>query len=241
MVVIGPNSDVARAFVEKILTEGERFPMLYLLTSNPKLTEKFAQHIEVKYKQSCQVHAIDLRQASDFSFVDEISSDLVFCASGFLGKNSEEGLFDDQNSNNIIAINYANLVVLLNHFAQQMAEKERGTIIALSSVAGERGRQSNFMYGSAKAGFTTYLAGLRNYLFAKKVHVLTVIPGFMDTQMTANIETPKPLTASPQQAANSIYRAYKKKKNTVYVSFVWRYIMLIIKLIPEFVFKRMKM
>ena len=116
-----------------------------------------------------------------------------------------------------------------------------GTIIALTSVAGERGRQSNFIYGSAKAGFTTYLQGLRNYLFHKGVHVLTVIPGFMDTQMTAAIQTPKLLTASPQKAAAIIYKAWKRKKNVVYVTPVWRLIMLMIRNIPEFIFKKMKM
>lgn len=106
-------------------------------------------------------------------------------------------------------------MLLLNHFAQEFEAKGMGTIIALTSVAGERGRQSNFIYGSAKAGFTTYLQGLRNYLFHKGVHVLTVIPGFMDTQMTAGIQTPKLLTASPQKAAAIIYKAWKRKKCSI--------------------------
>lgn len=117
-----------------------------------------------------------------------------------------------------------------------MEAKRNGTIIGLSSVAGERGRQSNFIYGSAKAGFTAYLAGLRNYLFHKNVHVMTVIPGFMNTQMTENLQTPKPLTAEPEQAANIIYKAYKKKANVVYVTFVWWGIMMVIRNIPEFIF-----
>ncbi|HRD42293.1 MAG TPA: short-chain dehydrogenase, partial [Ferruginibacter sp.] len=81
----------------------------------------------------------------------------------------------------------------------------------------------------------------RNYLFHKGVHVLTVIPGFMDTPMTANLSTPKMLTASPQKAASIIYKAWKSKKNVVYVTPIWRYIMLIIRNIPEFIFKKMKM
>ena len=178
---------------------------------------------------------------NDYSKLAHIDSDVLFCAAGYLGKNSEEGLYDEWNTKMIVEINYSKLIVLMNYFAEKFELKGSGTIIGLTSVAGERGRQSNFVYGSAKAGFTAYLAGLRNYLFHKKVHVMTVIPGFMDTQMTANIETPKALTAQPNQAANIIYKAFLKKKNVVYVTFVWCGIMTIIRAIPEFVFKRLKM
>jgi short-subunit dehydrogenase len=108
-------------------------------------------------------------------------------------------------------------------------------------VAGLRGRQSNFIYGSSKAGFSIYLDGLRNYLFHENVHVMTVLPGFMDTKMTAGLPLPKPLTASPQKAANSIYKAYRKKRNKIYVTGIWWFIMTAIKNVPEFIFKKMKM
>ena len=241
MIVLGSNSDISLAFIDKVLKEGERFPMVYLFTSNLDKTLKLAQHIQAKYNQNCEVIEFDLTKENDFDAINHVESDLLFCASGFLGKNSEEGLYDQFNTMNIVQINYSKLILLLNFFAQKMEKKGKGTIIGLSSVAGERGRQSNFIYGSAKAGFTAYLAGLRNYLFHKKVHVLTVIPGFMDTQMTADIETPKPLTAQPEQAANIIFKAYKKKKNVVYVTFLWWGIMMIIRNIPEFIFKKMKM
>ncbi len=241
MVVLGSNSDISKAFVEKILQEGERFPIVYLFTSNIENTNKFAQHIWVKYEQKCEVVLFDLMKENSYEILNAIDVDLVFCASGFLGENTEHALYDDWNTTKIVTINYSKLIVLINHFAQKLEAKGKGMIIGLSSVAGERGRQSNFIYGSAKAGFTKYLEGLRNYLFHKNVHVLSVIPGFMDTQMTANIETPKPLTATPQQAANVIFKAYKKKKNVVYVTSIWWLIMMIIRNIPEFIFKKMKM
>lgn len=241
MIVLGSNSDISLAFVEKVLKEGQRFPLVYLFTSNVDKTLKLANHIEAKYEQKCEIIELDLTKKNDFSKINHVDSDLLFCASGFLGKNSEEGLYDDYNTMQIVEVNYSKLIVLINFFAKKMEAKGNGTIIGLSSVAGERGRQSNFIYGSAKAGFTAYLAGLRNYLFHKKVHVMTVIPGFMDTKMTADIETPKPLTAQPDQAANIIYKAYKKKRNVVYVTFVWWGIMMIIKNIPEFIFKKLKM
>lgn len=241
MIVLGSNSDISLAFIEKVLKEGQRFPLVYLFTSNVDKTLKIANHIEAKYDQKCEIIELDLTQNNDFSKIEHVDSDLLFCASGFLGKNSEEGLYDDYNTMQIVEINYSKLIILINFFAKKMEAKGKGTIIGLSSVAGERGRQSNFIYGSAKAGFTAYLGGLRNYLFHKKVHVMTVIPGFMDTKMTADIETPKPLTAQPDQAANIIYKAYKKKKNVVYVTFLWWGIMMIIRNVPEFIFKKLKM
>ncbi|HEY4539569.1 MAG TPA: SDR family NAD(P)-dependent oxidoreductase [Faecalibacter sp.] len=241
MIVLGSNSDISLAFVEKVLKEGQRFPLVYLFTSNVDKTMKLARHIEAKYDQKCEIVEFDLTKNNNFDAIAHVESDLLFCASGFLGKNSEEGLYDLNNTIRIVEINYSKLIHLINFFAQKMEVKGKGTIIALSSVAGERGRQSNFIYGSAKAGFTAYLSGLRNYLYHKKVHVMTVIPGFMDTEMTADIQTPKPLTAQPAQAANIIYKAYKKKRNIVYVTFVWWGIMMIIRNIPEFIFKKLKM
>lgn len=241
MIVLGSNSEVAQAFVEKCLSSGEKFKNIYLLTSNENSTERFAKHIQVKYLQESIVVPLDITKEIDYKKLEEIDSDLLFCATGYLGKGSHEGLYDNNNTQKIIDINYAKLVPVLNFFAKKMEAKRNGTIIALSSVAGDRGRQSNFIYGSAKAAFTAYLSGLRNYLFHNKVHIMTVKPGFMDTKMTAGLPLNPKLTASPEQAANCIYKGYKSKKNEIYVLPIWRFIMLIIKHIPEFIFKKMKL
>lgn len=241
MIVLGSNSEVAQAFVEKVLSEGQRFEKIYLLTSNKENTEKFARHIDVKYVQNSEIIEFDLLKDNDYHRLNHIDSDLLFCASGYLGMNTADGLYNDINTTKIIDINYARLVPLMNYFAQKFEAKRSGTIIGLSSVAGERGRQSNFIYGSAKAGFTAYLSGLRNYLYDKKVNVLSVIPGFMATKMTEGMPLNPKLTASPKQAANCIYKAYKNKKNVVYVLPIWWVIMMIIRNIPEFIFKRLKL
>lgn len=241
MIVLGSNSEVAQAFVEKMLKEKNKFKTIYLFTSNVATTKKFAQHIDVKYSQFSKIIEVDLLNPIDYSQLEDVDSDLLFCATGFLGKDTEEGLYDEKNTENIININYAKLVPLINFFAHKMERKRKGEIIALSSVAGERGRQSNFIYGSAKAGFTAYLAGLRNYLFHKKVHVLTIKPGFMATKMTEGLPLNPKLTATPEQAANTIYKAHKNKKNVAYVLPIWALIMLIIRNVPEFIFKRLKM
>jgi short-subunit dehydrogenase len=240
MIILGATSDISQAFIAKVLeTEGRKYPKIYLVTSHREAAERLAKHLEVKYGQASEVIAFDLTKDSDYAVFDDVHSDLLFCAIGFLGKNSQEGLYDAANTEAVVDINYARLVPLINYFAQKFPKS--GAIIGLTSVAGLRGRQSNFVYGSAKAGFKVYLDGLRNYLYPRNIHVLTVIPGFMDTKMTEGLPLPKPVTASPLQAANQIYRAYKRRKNTVYVTSVWRYLMLIIRLIPESVFKKLKL
>lgn len=241
MIVLGANSEVAQAFVEKMLSLGYSYPVIYLLSSKSELSTRFAHHIQVKYSQWCEVIPLDLLKPVDYQSLEYVNSELLFCATGYLGLDSEEALYDLKNTQNIANINYARLIPVLNYFAQKMETKRAGTMIVLSSVAGERGRQSNFIYGSAKAGLTAYLSGLRNYMFSRKVHVMTVKPGFMDTKMTEGMSLPQGLTASPAIAAQQIVKALLKKKNVVYVLPVWRYIMLIIKFIPEFIFKRLKL
>lgn len=241
MIIIGSNSEVAQAFVEECLAKAEKYSTIYLLSSNTETTEKFAKHLEVKFLQKTEIIPLDLMKEVDYKSLENLDSELLFCASGFLGLSTEEGLYDNDNTERIININYAKLVPVLNYFAEKMESKRSGTMIVLSSVAGERGRQSNFIYGSAKAGLTAYLSGLRNYLFDKKVHVLTIKPGFMATKMTEGLPLNPKLTATPKQAANGIYKAYKKQKNVAYVLPIWGIIMLIIRNIPEFLFKKLKL
>lgn len=110
--------------------------------------------------------------------------------------------------------------------------------MGFSSVAGERGRSKNYIYGSAKAGFTAFLSGLRNRLSSKGIHVLTVLPGYVFTKMTKNLNLPKFLTAQPWEVARDIVVAVKKRKNVIFTPSIWRLIIFIIKLIPENLFKK---
>lgn len=241
MIVLGSTSEVAQAFVEKALQEGQKFERIYLFTSNKETAERFARHIDVKFLQQSEIIELDLTKSINYSEFDQINSSLLFCATGYLGESTEEGLYDNKNTERIIDVNYSKLVPVMNYFAQKFESRRSGTIIGLSSVAGDRGRQSNFIYGSAKAAFTAYLSGLRNYLFDKKVHVMTVKPGFMATKMTEGLPLNPKLTATPKQAAECIYKAFKKQKNTAYVLPIWGVIMLIIRNIPEFIFKKLKL
>ncbi|MCX5769976.1 MAG: SDR family oxidoreductase [Candidatus Hydrogenedentes bacterium] len=139
-----------------------------------------------------------------------------------------------------IDVNYTGAVSILELFAAHFEERKKGFICAVSSVAGDRGRQSNYFYGSAKAGLTAYLQGLRNRLFKSGVTVTTVKPGFVDTKMTFG----KPnlmLVAPAEKAGKDIVKAALKGKDVVYTPWFWRYIMLIIQHVPETIFKRLKL
>jgi len=138
----------------------------------------------------------------------------------------------------MIDVNYTSAVSILNIAANYFEERQRGFIGAISSVAGDRGRQSNYIYGSTKAGLSVYLEGLRNRLHASGVQVLTIKPGMVDTKMTYGVVYDSPLLASPTKVAQDISKGIEKKRNVLYTPWFWIVIMFIIKIIPEFIFKR---
>ena len=164
----------------------------------------------------------------------------MICAIGFMGIQKEnESNFDLRSK--VLRTNYEGPVNIISEFANIYEKQGFGTIIGISSVAGDRGKASNYIYGSAKAGFTAFLSGLRNRLAKKNVHVLTVLPGTVYTKMTIDLNLPKLLTSNPDEVANDIFNAFLKKKNVIYTMRIWRLIMIIIKLIPETIFKKLKL
>ena len=140
---------------------------------------------------------------------------------------------------NTITVNYIGAVSILNIVANEMQKEKRGFIVGVSSVAGDRGRKANYIYGSSKAALSAYLSGLRNRLHESGVKVLTVKPGFVATKMTADLDLPTKLTAQPEEVACGIFKAQQKGNDVIYTKSIWRIIMLIIKHIPEFMFKKM--
>jgi short-subunit dehydrogenase len=162
----------------------------------------------------------------------------VLCT-GYLG-DPETARKDLNEARRILDTNFTGPALALNILANHFEQKRKGFICALSSVAGDRGRQSNYVYGSAKGGLTTYLQGLRNRLYHSGVHVITVKPGFVDTRMVFGKER-LPLVASPVAVARDIYHAVKGRKNVVYVPWFWRVIMSAVCAIPEGLFKKLRM
>jgi short-subunit dehydrogenase len=139
----------------------------------------------------------------------------------------------------VIADSYSGPAEILLRLAPVLEAKGQGTVIGVASVAGDRGRLSNHAYGSAKAGFATFLAGFRNRMARKGVHVMTVKPGFVDTAMTWDVEGMF-LVADPERVAETMLKAARRKRNAIYVPGFWFIIMTIIKSVPEFIFKKLK-
>ena len=137
--------------------------------------------------------------------------------------------------------NYVGPALLMGVLAERFERRGGGVLVGVSSVAGERGRAANYVYGSAKAGFTAFLSGLRSRLAASGVHVVTVKPGFVRTRMTDGMDLPARLTATPEEVAAAVVAAIYRRRNVIYVRQVWRPIMFAIRAIPERVFKHMKL
>jgi short-subunit dehydrogenase len=182
-----------------------------------------------------QTHDSTLR-----SFLSEIGNALegVVICMGYLGDQAK-GQCDWEEARRILETNFNGCVSALNILANHFEPRRAGFICAISSVAGDRGRQSNYLYGAAKAGLSTFLQGLRNRLFHANIKVITVKPGFVDTHMTYG----RPglfLVACPESVAKGIFRAIIKGKDVVYLPWFWRFVMLVVESIPEAIFKRLR-
>lgn len=134
--------------------------------------------------------------------------------------------------------NAESVIACLTLLAQRFEEQAKGTIAVIGSVAGDRGRPSNYLYGAAKATIDTFASGLRGRLFKKGVHVLTIKPGFVDTPMTQGLSIPQMLVVPTDKVAVNILKAINKKKDTLYTPWFWYWIMLIVNNVPNVLFKR---
>jgi short-subunit dehydrogenase len=240
VLLLGATSDIGFAIAKKFASQGYD---VQLAARNREQLKPFQSDIEIRYGVTCSVHSFDaLDFASHQSFYNGLSPrpDVTVYVIGYMNDN-EKVINDWNESLRTINTNYTGAVSILNIVAADYAGRKSGTIVGISSVAGMRGRQSNYLYGSAKAAFTAYLSGLRNKLFPSSVHVVTVLPGFVYTKMTEHLQLPKPLTAKPEEVALAVYEGVCKKKNIVYVKWFWRWIMKVITAIPEAVFKKKKL
>ena len=240
LLILGGRSDIAKAVAHKFAGNGFN---IYLAARNHQELERDVKDIEIRYQikaQAVEFDVLDFNSHQDFYDSLQEKPLGVVCSVGYLG-NQKKAELDFNEADKIIRTNYSGCVSMLSIIARDFEKRQTGFIIGISSVAGDRGRQSNYYYGSAKAGFSAYLSGLRNRLSRSNVPVVTVKPGFVDTKMTEGMGLPPLLTAQPEEVAEDIYRAWEKRKDVVYTKWFWRWIMLIIKNIPELLFKKMKL
>lgn len=239
VLIIGATSAMAQETAKLFARDNAK---MLLVARNRERLEAVARDLVVRGSSGVDMAVADLtdsagheeliKRAADF--LGQI--DVALIAHGILG-DQQAAENDMLAADEIFRANFLSYVSLLQQISKVMIQQGTGTIAVISSVAGDRGRQSNYYYGSAKAALDAFASGLRNKLFKTGVHVLTVKPGTTATPMTAHLPE-GPLFATAESVGQGIYDAIKKKKDVAYLPFFWRYIMLIIKLMPEAVFKR---
>ena len=240
VLILGATSDMGVAIARKFAAEKYN---IQLAARKPDQLQPLQSDLQIRYGITCTTHQFDaLAFHTHHSFYESlpVKPDVAVMVAGYMDEN-EATIADWQKSLTTINTNYTGAVSILNIIAADFKDKMQGTIVGISSVAGNRGRQSNYIYGSAKAAFTAYLSGLRNSMFPYNVDVLTVLPGFVYTKMTEHLQLPKMLTAHPEDVATAVYSAVSKRKNIIYVKWFWKWIMLVITSIPESIFKKLKL
>ncbi len=239
VLILGARSDIGKATAHAYAALGHP---IQLAARNAETLEADRIDMALRHNVEVSAHEFDaLENASHPAFVDGLPAlpEIAVCVVGYMGEQSD----NEQNPEAALVVlrsNFEGPANILAILANRFEDRGHGTLVGISSVAGERGRATNYVYGSAKAGFTAFLSGLRNRLAKKDVHVVTVLPGFVATRMTEGMDLPAKLTAQPEEVAQAIIKAVAKEKNVIYVRPIWQLIMLIIRNIPEGIFKGMK-
>jgi short-subunit dehydrogenase len=244
VLVFGATSAIAQATVQLIAAQGAG---LFLVARDAARLDSIADDLRVRGAPQVETLAADLldrdRHAEIIAAALDVFPDLdtVIVAHGVL-PDQKSCEADASAALEMIDVNFLSVVSLLTPLANEFASKGRGSLAVISSVAGDRGRQSNYVYGAAKSGLDAYLQGLRNRLFKSGVQVLTIKPGFVDSPMTAHIEgRGGALWAQPEDIAQGIVKAIEKRKDVVYLPGFWALIMLIVRSVPEWLFKRLSL
>ncbi|MBY5935006.1 SDR family oxidoreductase [Tateyamaria omphalii] len=241
LLVVGGTSDIGRAVAATYAARGWHITLAARDTDGAERnaddirTRSGAHQIDVKH--------LDILDTNSFEpFLDGLDAlpDTVVCVVGMLGDQTR-AQEDADHATTVMRTNFEGPALLLEMVAARFAARGHGLIVGVSSVAGDRGRASNYVYGAGKAGFSAYLSGLRNRLAKTDVHVATVKPGFVRTSMTADMDLIGPLTAEPEAVADRIAALETRPADIVYVLRAWRLVMFIIRAIPESIFKKLSL
>lgn len=242
VLIIGATSAIAEAVARLYAARGAS---LYLLARDCIRGEAIADDLKVRGAAESRADALDVSDfathatAMDTAWNAFGGFDVVLIAHGTL---PDQARCDNDTDHALreFQVNGTATIALAGRIAQKLEAQGSGTLAVISSVAGDRGRASNYLYGSAKAAVSTFMSGLRQRLSPRGVNVLTIKPGFVDTPMTAAFKKGA-LWAKPDQVARGIVRAIDKRRSVVYLPWFWRAIMAVIRGIPEFVFRRIKL
>jgi decaprenylphospho-beta-D-erythro-pentofuranosid-2-ulose 2-reductase len=242
ILILGATSAIAQAVGREAAARGDA---LFLVGRHAERLAAVADDLRARGAGAVQTLAADL---TDRARHRELLSAATAALGGLEVVLVAHGVLTDQAAaqadpdvlRHDFDVNFLSAAELLTLAANQLEAQRRGHLLVLGSVAGDRGRQSNYVYGSAKAALEAFLSGLRNRLHASGVRVTTVKPGFVDTPMTARL--PKnALFARPDAVGRAIYRILERPRDVVYVPAFWRMVMLVVRAVPESIFKRLKL
>ena len=241
ILIIGATSAIARSISRLYAVENAT---IFLLARDEERLREATVDLKLRGANAVKALVYDAENTDDHSAV--INSAMEFLGSIDValichGKlpNQEECQADYVKTKAVITVNGLSVISLCIEIVEKLRERKKGTLAVITSVAGERGRQPNFLYGSAKSMVSTYLQGLRGSVLNDNIHIVDIRPGLVDSPMTARLKKGL-LWSSPESIAPSIVKGIGKKKHIIYAPFYWRLIMLVVHMIPEIIFKRIK-
>ncbi len=237
ILIVGATNEVSKELAKIYAKERNN---LYLAGRNISKLKDFADDLMKNHNINIELKELDIEKFNthhDFYNSLEEKPNGVIILTGYYPEH-KSAMHDWDLTYRSVNVNYAGPMSILNIISHDMENRKKGFIIGVSSVSGDRGRRKNYIYGSSKSAFSTYLSGLRNRLYENGVHVLTVKPGYIYTKISEKNNLPRKLTAQPIEIAKDIYKAQQSKKDIIYTKWSWKYIMFIVKNIPEFIFKR---
>lgn len=237
-MIFGATSSVAQSITKIYAKSG--YQLILVARSMQKLDILKSDLIN-RYRAKVETRSLDAANLTGHQVLfKDYSPDIFIVCHGTL-TNQQKAQLDFDYQKEQLQINLTSYLSLLTHAANYFEKKGSGTIAAIGSVAGDRGRMSNYVYGTFKAAIETYMQGLRHRLASHNVNALHIKPGFIDTPMTAHIQPKGALWAKPDQVAKEIVKAIKHKRSTIYTPSIWKLIMMIIRTVPEFIFHKTKL
>ena len=242
VLIIGATSGMAEELVRGYAVQGAR---LFLVARNNDKLEIIASDAKARGAEAVRTFVMDANDSEQIlPMLDTAWQALGQVDIGLIAHGT---LPDQQRTQTDIPYaiaefrtNGESAIACLAGLAMKFEPQGKGVIVVIGSVAGDRGRASNYLYGAAKASVETFASGLRSRLFASGVHVLLVKPGFVATPMTAHLSLPAALTSTASQVAADIMLAIHKREDVLYTAWFWKWIMLIIRRLPAAIFKRLK-
>lgn len=239
VLILGGRSDMGLAIARRFAAGGHP---IQLAARGAQTLDADRADISLRHGVAATLHEYDALAADPETWIDSLPElpGVVVCAIGHMGEQTASEV-DPAQAALVMRSNYEAPALILGAFANRFVARGSGAIVGISSVAGDRGRASNYVYGSAKAGFTAFLSGLRNRLAATPVQVVTVKPGFVATRMTEGMKLSPALTATAEAVASAVEKAVRRRRDVIYVKPVWALVMLIITHLPEAVFKRTRL